>query len=93
MSYTFEAAIHIPLTLILLTLALLQFPSEYQRFRKTAREASLQQNAEDMIYRSFDGPPAAAVTSPDKLIDAMLFGGNLVSDLRDLFGGAAHGSK
>lgn len=85
MTYSLEAAFHIPLSLILTAALVLQFPLEYGKCRRFAVSVLRQSAPSSLIYEAGSDHYAAVVnTRPEKLTELILWGADLGTDLNDI---------
>ncbi len=88
MSYSLEATIHVPLCLVLLCLAVLQFPLEYSRQVAIGKESVVLHRQSEEVYEALSGDYVSGIrTRPEKLVDMILWTGDTIDSLTELVKG------
>ena len=84
MAYSLEAAMHIPLCLVLLSFAVMQFPAECRRGLETAGTFVLGQEDRRKITEKREMNDLLFFTSrPERMIEIILWGADSVSTAED----------
>lgn len=84
MAYSLEAALHIPLSLLLISAAVLQFPLEYQRSRQLTEAALLAHEKSPVIYEQcVKNVYVFAQSRAEPLIELILWGADTKTALED----------
>lgn len=82
MSTVLEASIHVPLTLILISLSILHFPIEYGKIAIISRTHVETRRIESAIYESYETAYVSLVkTNPQKLIELILWADDQITSI------------
>ena len=85
MAYSFEASIHIPLTIILLCAGIVSLPKLCVEIESLAKKFTLSQLEQEVIYKTYrDDSIYRAFSSPKRLIEVLMWSDSQIVSIKDL---------
>lgn len=85
MAYSFEASIHIPLTLILLCTGIVALPKLYVEVESVAREFTVFKPEQEAIYKTYRADKIyRASSNPKRLIEVLMWSDDQIVSFEEL---------